>query len=71
MIDYLLNWLNAYVMHFGVWIAMLVSFDIYKKGLPELRHILSMFKSAIILATIVSVFSSHSHMHIVKHFLLK
>jgi hypothetical protein len=71
MIDYLLHWMHAYIVHFGIWMTMLVGFDIYKNGLPAPEKIKGIFKSALILAVIISVFSSHAQTHIIKHFLLK
>lgn len=71
MIEYLLHWMHAYIVHFGIWMAMLVGFEIYKNGLPETKKMPGIFKSAFILAIIISVFSSHAQTHIVKHFLLK
>jgi hypothetical protein len=71
MVEYLLHWMHAYIAHFGIWMTLLVVFDIYKNGLPEPNKIPVIFKSAFVLAAIASVFSSHAQTHIIKHFLQK
>ena len=71
MIEYLLHWMHAYMVHLGIWTSLLVGFEIYKNGLPPYKKIPDIFKSAITLAVIISLFSSHAQTHIIKHFLAK
>lgn len=66
--DYLIQWADAYFLHVGIWVSTLVSFHIYKNGLPELSGIANMFKSAIVLAAVAAGFSSHAHAHYLSHF---
>jgi hypothetical protein len=66
--DYFIQWADAYFLHVGIWVSTLVSFHIYKKGLPRLSSIGSIFKSAIVLAAIAAGFSSHAHAHYLSHF---
>lgn len=71
VLEYVVHWANAYVIHFGLWMTLLVAFDIYKNGLPEPKKIRSIFESAAIMSTLISIFSSHAQTHIIKHFLQK
>ena len=61
MWNYLTLWLQLYIVHFGAWMTFTVGVDLYKNGLPELKNLKSMLKTAFIIAAILSVFSSHSH----------
>jgi hypothetical protein len=67
MINYLTEWLHLYSIHLGVITTLLILLDMYLKGLPETKEILSKFKSAIIIAACVAVFSSHAHNHMLFH----
>ena len=61
MLAYLISWGHLYVVHFGAWVTFAFGATIYKNGLPELKNLPSMFKTTVIIAAILSVFSSHSH----------
>lgn len=70
MIEYTINWLHLYSIHFGAVVAILLLFDVYKEGLvSDLSHLKDKFKVAAVMAMFVSLFSSHCHMHTVVHFL--
>lgn len=69
--EYLLHWMHAYIVHFGVWMNVLIAFHVYHNGLPDPRKIPSVFKSAGILAIFISVLSSQAQTHIIKYFLEK
>lgn len=49
------------MIHFGVWVTFAFGTNIYKNGIPPLKELPSMIKTAVILAAILSIFSSHSH----------
>lgn len=66
--NYLLEFLHAYSMHFGFWVCFMFGATIYKSGLPELTQLRPMFKTAVILAAVLSAFSSHSQSHYLNHF---
>ena len=68
---YFTEFLHAYSMHFGFWVSFMFSTTIYKCGMPSTDHIKPMLKSAIILAGILSIFSSHSQAHYLSHFVGK
>jgi hypothetical protein len=55
-----------YVIHFGAWITFLFAADVYKNGMPELKDVSSKLKTALILAAVLSIFSSHSQ-HYLKY----
>ena len=70
MIQYLVNWLHLYSIHLGALVAILLLFDLYLKGLPEVKEMPGKFKSALIMSMGIALFSSHFHNHLV-HYLLK
>jgi hypothetical protein len=59
--DYLIHWGHLYVVHFGVWMTFMFAAAIYLNGIPNLQKLPAMLKSAVIIAAIMSIFSSHSH----------
>ena len=61
MLDYLVQWGHMYVVHIGAWVTFGFGATIYKNGMPPLSEVPSMLKTAIILALILAIFSSHSH----------
>ena len=61
MIQYLIDWFNLYIVHFGGWITFIFACSIYSKGLPNMKLLPNMFRTAMILSDILSIFSSHSH----------
>jgi hypothetical protein len=71
MIEYLLHWMHAYVSHLGMWISILIMFEIYKDGLPSYKKIPGLFLSAIIFAAIISLFSSQAQTHFIENFMSK
>jgi hypothetical protein len=71
MIEYLLHWMQAYISHLGMWISILVGFQIYKEGLPDYKQIPDILKSAIIFSIIISLFSSQAQTHFIENFLSK
>lgn len=66
--DYLIQWMHAYALHFGTWVSLLMAFGIYKDGLPKTEEIFPMFKSALVLSIFVALFSSHTHAHYLSYF---
>lgn len=66
--NYLLEFLHAYSMHFGFWVCFMFGATIYKNGMPALDQLKPMFKTAMILASILGIFSSHSQAHYLSHF---
>ena len=65
--DYFAHWAQIYLTHFGAWVSFMFAASIYKSGLPELKDLANMFKVVVILALVLSVFSSHSHNHYLQH----
>jgi hypothetical protein len=71
MVEYVLEWAHHYVVHFGVWVSFALGAQVTKNGIPEPKSIKSLLISAVVLSSIVSLFSSHSHMHYLSHFIGK
>jgi hypothetical protein len=69
MSEYMITWGHAYLMHFGAWVSFAFGATVYKNGLPEPKKIPSMVLSAVTLAAIVAIFSSHSHTHYLQKFI--
>ena len=66
--NYLVEWGHAYITHFGAWVSFMFGATIYKDGLPEnTSKVFSWFKVALVLALVLSIFSSHSHIHYLSH----
>jgi hypothetical protein len=61
MSHYFIQWGHLYVIHFGVWVTLLCGMDVHENGLPKLKDLLSKLKTALIMACVLSIFSSHSH----------
>lgn len=57
----MIQWANMWVVHLGAWMTFLFAADVYKNGMPELKSVPSKLKTAIVLAALLSIFSSHSH----------
>lgn len=68
-LHYFAEWFHMYLMHFGAWVSFAIAASVVKAGLPEPSNIKRMLLSALILAAIVSIFSSHSHAKYLDHFL--
>jgi hypothetical protein len=62
-LNYLVQWFHAYVTHFGAWFCFVFSMTLHKKGAPDLKALPSLFKVALIVALVLSIFSSHSQTH--------
>jgi len=71
MEHYLLNWMHAYITHFGMWMSLIAGFAIYKDGIPKVRKMWQLLKSIFVLSAVMATFSSHSQTHMVEHFLAK
>jgi hypothetical protein len=61
--NYFIEWGHHYVVHFGVWVTLGMAATVYKDGLPKAKNIPGLLKSAVIVSLIMSIFSSHSHIH--------
>ncbi len=62
--NYIIQWLHNYVIHFGAWVSLLIAADIYKKGLPEsVKALRWLLLAAFVIASIGALVSSHSHTH--------
>lgn len=61
MLHYLAMWAHMYVVHFGVWVTLLCFLDVHENGLPKPKDMLTKLKTALLLAAVLSIFSSHSH----------
>jgi len=67
--NYLLSWIQAYVMHFGAWVVFCIVCTIYRDGVPEdLTNLPKLLKISLILSAILSLFSSHSHLQYLTQF---
>jgi hypothetical protein len=66
MLHYLIQWGHIYVIHFGVWVSFCCGASIYKNGMPELKDVPTMLKTALILAAVLSIFSSHSNHYLMN-----
>jgi len=58
-----MNFLHMYFFHFGAWVSMMFGISLHRDGIPELSAMPKMFRNVLILAAILSLFSSHSHHH--------
>lgn len=66
---YYINWFHLFVIHFGMWVTFMFGATIMKGEIPEPDKLWKLFKSVVILAALLSVFSSHSHVHYLSNFL--
>lgn len=64
--SYFINWAHAYSVHFGVWVTFVVGCTIYRDGAPSPKKLPGLLESALAIAAILSVFSSHSHVHYIS-----
>jgi hypothetical protein len=69
MLSYLYQWGQVYLVHFGAWVTFGFACTIYKTGLPKIKTIPGLLKTAIVVAAILSIFSSHSHIQYMNTFL--
>lgn len=70
MIKYLVEWLHLYSIHFGAIVAILMLFELYKNGLPDdFRNFKGKLISAVVLAGVLAIFSSHCNTHMLFHVL--
>jgi hypothetical protein len=70
-LTYFSEWGHVYLIHFGAWVAFAFGATVHKNGLPQPKQIPKLLLSAVILASVVAVFSSHSHAHYISHFVKK
>lgn len=63
MNGYFIQWAHTYSVHFGAWVTFVIACSVYKTGAPSPKKLSGLLKSALTIATILSVFSSHSHVH--------
>ena len=64
MINYLLMWLHAYLVHLGAWITFIIAASVYKEGAPRtLKGIKELVLAALILGSLGAIASSTSHVH--------
>lgn len=70
MLHYFIQWGHVYVIHFGAWMTFCFAATIYKNGMPKLKDVPSMIKTAVILSLVLSIFSSHSQ-HYLQNILPK
>ena len=61
--NYFIDWAHAYSVHFGLWVTFCLARTVYNDGLPDINKLPGLLKSALAIATVLSVFSSHSHVH--------
>lgn len=71
MIHYLTHWMHAYFTHFGMWVTLLGLGGLYKDGLPKYEELLPTLKVILIIAIVMSLFSSHAQTHLLTQFLNK
>lgn len=67
MSDYFVQWGHTYVMHFGAWVSLMFTVQIHKVGILPASSIRTYLGRALVLAAVLSVFSSHSHNHYLQH----
>jgi hypothetical protein len=68
MIQYLLTWLNAYLVHFGGWMTFICGCHVYKNGIPKIKTMPKILKAALLISLVLGLFSSHAHMNYLKFF---
>ncbi len=68
MLPYLIEWGHTYLVHFGSWMTFAFAATVTKKGLPQPKDVLGIVQSAVAMAAIVAIFSSHAHSHYLNHF---
>lgn len=66
MLEYFVQWGHHYVMHFGAIVSVGLMASLYKDGLPEPKKLPKLLLSAVCLAAVVALFSSHSHTHYIQ-----
>jgi glucose uptake protein GlcU len=68
MTPYFIEWGHTYLVHLGAWVGFAIGVHTTKFGLPHPKQIPTITLSALILAAIVAIFSSHAHNHYLAHF---
>ena len=63
---YLILWSHIYLIHFGAWVTFCLATTVMKNGVPHIREIPKILLAAVIMAAVMSVFSSHSHTHFIN-----
>ena len=62
--DYIIQWLHHFAIHFGAWVSFIIGVTVYKEGAPRtVKAIKILVVAAVALGAIASLFSSGSHMH--------
>ncbi len=61
--NYYVHWAHAYSVHFGLWVTYSIAMTIYRDGLPNVKDLPGLLKTALVIASVLSIFSSHSHVH--------
>jgi hypothetical protein len=59
--EYLIHWGHLYIVHFGFWMTFAFGATIYNDGIPDFKKLPALLKSAVVIAALLSLFSSHSH----------
>jgi len=59
--NYFIQWSHVYSAHFGAWVTFVVASSVHKKGVP--KNIWPLLKSALAMSAVLSLFSSHAHVH--------
>lgn len=67
LLTYISIWLNLYIVHFGALLAGMFVLTIHSRGLPHMKELPDLFKTATILSAALSIFTSHSHHHFMLH----
>jgi hypothetical protein len=66
--EYLIQWANTYLLHFGAWVSLALVVNLHKNGIPKPEKLPKIILSAVLLAAFAAIFSSHSHAHYLSHF---
>lgn len=68
---YLLQWLHAYISHFGAWVTFGLGVSVSKYGAPKLEDLFPLLKVVIVISLIGGLFSSNSQIHYLRHTVTK
>ena len=67
--NYIIEWLHLYSIHFGTIVASLITLDVVKKGLPDsFKDSKKKVASAILISAVTALFSSHAQNHYLTHY---
>jgi hypothetical protein len=69
--SYLIQWLHAYIAHFGAWVSFALGCTIWKIGVPKLSALKTTFEAILVVALIGALFSSNSQVHYLTHVIQK